>query len=84
MYSLSRSRKYYQNHHLEMRNQQADYYSQFPERNQARRIAKRALALGQLEPQQCQVCNSSAEMHHPNYSEPLQVVWLCRKHHNGV
>ena len=30
----------------------------------------------------CFVCDGAdVEMHHPDYAEPLNVVWLCRKHH---
>lgn len=34
----------------------------------------------------CQVClsNKSVEGHHPNYDEPLNVVWLCRKCHMAI
>lgn len=37
---------------------------------------------GKLVPQPCAVCGETkVEMHHPDYSQPLLVVWLCRKHH---
>lgn len=26
-------------------------------------------------------CNAKPEAHHPDYSQPLSVVWLCRTHH---
>lgn len=29
----------------------------------------------------CWICGSEAEVHHPDYNNPLEVVWLCRKHH---
>ena len=30
----------------------------------------------------CSICNSpDSEAHHPDYSKPLEVVWLCRLHH---
>lgn len=29
----------------------------------------------------CKVCGEKAQMHHTDYSKPLQVTWLCRKHH---
>ncbi len=30
----------------------------------------------------CGVCDSEkTEAHHPDYSKPLEVVWLCQKHH---
>lgn len=30
----------------------------------------------------CQVCgNTKSEGHHPDYSKPFEVEWLCREHH---
>lgn len=26
-------------------------------------------------------CNELGERHHPDYSKPLEIVWLCREHH---
>jgi hypothetical protein len=37
--------------------------------------------LGKLVPEPCAVCGGAAEKHHEDYSEPLKVAWLCRKHH---
>lgn len=39
-----------------------------------------ALKIGRLKKESC-YCGSKAEAHHNNYSKPLEVVWLCRKHH---
>lgn len=41
----------------------------------------KALRKGQVKPQPCWVCGSDAEAHHPDYSAPLAVVWLCKSHH---
>jgi hypothetical protein len=33
----------------------------------------------------CWACGApNAEKHHPNYDQPLNVVWLCRKCHLGL
>lgn len=41
-----------------------------------------AVKLGVINRAPCEVCGSEkAEGHHPNYREPLRVVWLCRRHH---
>jgi hypothetical protein len=30
----------------------------------------------------CIVCGSlKSEAHHEDYSKPLEVIWLCRRHH---
>jgi hypothetical protein len=38
---------------------------------------------GKLKPEPCMVldCLNRAEKHHPDYRDPLRVVWICRKHH---
>lgn len=36
---------------------------------------------GKLVERPCQVCGAKAEMHHHDYSKPLEVEWLCRLHH---
>jgi len=34
-----------------------------------------------LVPQPCRICKDDAEAHHEDYSKPLEVDWLCSKHH---
>ena len=29
----------------------------------------------------CLICGNESEAHHPDYSRPLDVVWLCSSHH---
>ncbi len=41
-----------------------------------------AIQLGKIIPQPCQVCGKEkAQGHHEDYSKPLDVVWLCSRHH---
>jgi uncharacterized protein YdaU (DUF1376 family) len=52
-------------------------------REAARGAARRALARGDLVKQPCELCGApTVEMHHDDYSKPLEVRWLCRPHHN--
>lgn len=39
---------------------------------------------GKLVPQDCSACGAKAEAHHNDYDKPLEVVWLCRKHHRLI
>ena len=48
----------------------------------ARQAVKRYLALGRIEKQVCEVCGEiNTEAHHDDYMKPLDIRWLCRKHH---
>lgn len=41
-----------------------------------------AIKVGKLVKLPCDVCNDKlAEAHHDDYTKPLNVVWLCKKHH---
>jgi ribosomal protein S27AE len=43
---------------------------------------RRAILKGVLKKQLCLVCGEKeVQAHHADYSEPLNVVWLCAKHH---
>jgi hypothetical protein len=46
-------------------------------------IAK-AILRGKMLPMPCIVCGESAEAHHPDYDQPLDVIWLCQPHHREV
>lgn len=55
------------------------------EKTRAHYAVHRALKSGELVRQPCAVCSSpDSESHHPDYSRPLEVVWLCRPHHVAV
>lgn len=53
-----------------------------PKKAKARDLVNKALKNGSLSKKPCRVCLSSkSEAHHPDYDKPLEVIWLCRKHH---
>jgi len=66
----------------------ADKWAQtHPLRRQASHIVGNAIRDGKLKPWPiCAVpeCDRKPQAHHPDYSRPLDVVWLCPSHHREV
>lgn len=53
-----------------------------PERYRAHVSVQAALSSGAIEKGPCEVCGSTiVDGHHDDYSKPLAIRWLCRKHH---
>ena len=52
-----------------------------PEVYAAHYAVSNAIRDGKLEKKDCEVCGYPAHAHHEDYSKPLEVVWLCHKHH---
>lgn len=51
-------------------------------KNRARQLAFQALSHGKIKRQPCTQCGwQFSQMHHPDYSRPLHVVWLCSRCH---
>lgn len=40
-----------------------------------------AIARGEIKKEPCEICGDVAQAHHDNYNYPLEVRWLCCKHH---
>lgn len=54
----------------------------FDQKYRARNKLNNALRAGKIIKESCSVCsNSDSEAHHEDYSKPLEVIWLCPKHH---
>lgn len=58
-----------------------NYKLKFPEKERAHDRVAKALASGKLNRHPCAVCGAKAQAHHADYSKPLDVMWLCPKHH---
>ena len=53
-----------------------------PEKYKAVTAVGNAIRDGRLIRQPCEICGEKkVEAHHDDYSKPLEVRWLCRKHH---
>lgn len=59
------------------------YRKRFPERERGRWTVHNALASGKLKKQSCERCGAAtATAHHPDYSKPAKIVWLCYTCHS--
>lgn len=38
---------------------------------------------GVIRRQPCAACGAEAQAHHPDYSDPRLVIWLCQEHHRA-
>lgn len=78
------ARSKYQKSHRTLVNQiKANWIQRNPEKRKAHKIVYNAIKKGILIRIPCQVCgNQKSEAHHCNYDKPLEVKWLCRKHHH--
>lgn len=59
--------------------------------DRAHNIVEKAVLRGVLVPQACEMCGANGTMadgrrevqaHHDDYTKPLQVRWLCQRHHH--
>ena len=58
---------------------------QVKQRHNTRRVTRRAIKSGKLIRQPCIMCGEiEVDAHHPDYSKPLDVVWVCKKHHHEI
>ena len=56
-----------------------------PEKYHARTAVGNAIRDGRLIKQPCRICgNPKSQAHHHDYSKPLDVDWLCFKHHREI
>lgn len=52
------------------------------QKQKARSALNKALRAGKIERGTCEECGSEAvNAHHEDYARPLDVVWLCPRHH---
>jgi len=63
---------------------QAHYLANKPKHN-ARVRLQRLVKAGIIKKLPCERCgNEKSQGHHPDYSKPLEVVWLCQSHHYDI
>lgn len=51
-------------------------------KEKARKIVFTGLRNGSILKKDCEICGiSNTEAHHTDYKKPLEIKWLCKKHH---
>lgn len=76
----ARVRKYNEEHRAEIREKSKEYRN--VKTGGAVSYLHHHLQRGKIKKQPCEICGSSiAEAHHDDYNKPLEVRWLCKKHH---
>ena len=76
------SRRYYRKHSTEIIRYEQARRASMQVRYAANNAVNNAIRDGKLERQPCEVCGKpNAHGHHEDYSKPLDVNWLCRRHH---
>ena len=60
-------------------------YRKFIDKWKTRGITKYAIKTGKLKRGSCVICGEkNTHAHHPDYSKPLEVLWLCPLHHRVI
>lgn len=82
-------KKYYQQPEVKMKiAMRAREYAQDPKlriRHQARWLARRNMHAGKIKKHPCEKCGDvNSQIHHPNYTKPLMIIWLCVKCHREL
>ena len=74
------------NNKIKVAKYQKTYRAKNRQKFNARMLLYKYVAKGKIIRGRCAICNSgkSIEAHHEDYSKPLEVVWLCKIHHNEI
>lgn len=62
----------------------AKYKQHNADKIKARSILNHAVRDGKILRLGCEICGALAEAHHEDYAQPLNVRWLCKKHHVNI
>jgi hypothetical protein len=65
-----------------MTKKKKNWWQKNKDRMRVKDALRYAIKTGKVLKTPCHVCGSEkVEGHHPDYSRPLDVVWLCKEHH---
>jgi len=82
---LANVRAYHKTHPAIITKARKRYAAKYPERQAATVAVNNAVRDGRLIKQPCEVWGEiKVEAHHDDYTKPLEVRWLCNKHHKAA
>jgi hypothetical protein len=80
--NAKRARDYYHKHKAKARAKWNKMRSNNLPKMKAREALRYNVKMGYMKKKPCEKCNElKVESHHEDYEKPLEVIWLCRKHH---
>lgn len=81
-YKSYREKNYLKNRARKIAKQRLDRL-QNPEKYKARNAVNNAVRDGRLKKLPCEICGAAEKVqaHHHDYLKPLDVIWLCTRHH---
>jgi len=80
--------KEYQKNNRELLNRWYRKYFSKEDKNKLKKCRAKlfwAIKSNKITRGECEVCGQkNTEAHHPDYDKPLDVIWLCKKHHTLI
>ena len=77
-----KSIEYRKNNPDSAKTQKRRYRAEFGPKVEAKNKVWSHILTGRIKKQPCEICGSEkADAHHDDYSKPMEIRWLCRKHH---
>ena len=83
-------RKYQREKRAKLKGYKTEEYRKWrrknPEAYTAHHVLNKAVKSGKIKKMPCSVCGSTVRIHghHSDYKKPLNVIWLCPKHHKQL
>ena len=79
---LKKAKKYAQENRELLNKIAREYYKKNKEKSSVRSKTRDAVKKGLLIKKDCRICgNKESEIHHQDYNNYLDIIWLCRKCH---
>lgn len=77
-----KKKAYYEAHKQEFFERAKRNSKKYVNERKAQKELWNAIKRGDITQKPCEICGDmKADAHHPDYNKPLEVMWLCRKHH---